>query len=88
MPPQPVDHQVSLALIELAKAFIPVIVSSIAAWFAYKASVNTKVAVEVSKKTEENTNHMKDELVALTSKAAHAEGVLAGRAMEQESGEK
>lgn len=35
---------------------------------------------ELSAHTETNTNHLKDELVALTAKASHAEGVKEGRA--------
>jgi hypothetical protein len=37
--------------------------------------------LEVSKRTEQNTNHIHDELVAVTKTASHAEGVIEGRAV-------
>lgn len=59
----------------------------IGAWFAFKASQHSRMAldssqeaVQVARHTEQNTNHMKDELVALTAKASHAEGVKEGEA--------
>ena len=47
-----------------------------AAYFSYKAAINSRDAVIISRHTEENTNHLKDELVALTAKASHAAGKL------------
>lgn len=43
----------------------------VSAYFSYKAKIQ-------SEKTEKNTNHMKDELVALTAKSSHAEGHAEG----------
>jgi hypothetical protein len=50
------------------------------AYFAYKAAVISKETKTIAQHTEQNTNHLKDELVALTAKASHAEGVLQGEA--------
>lgn len=58
-------------LIEIVRdsgIFLTAVMSALAAWFARRAVV-------VSKQTEQNTNHMKDELVSLTAKAAYAEGI-------------
>ena len=48
-----------------------------AAYFAYKASEHTRTAIDISKQTleqstkvEQNTNHLKDELVAEVRKAS------------------
>jgi hypothetical protein len=75
---------VQLALIASLTTIIP---SMVSAFFAYKASVHAKRAVDVAQKTEENTNHMKDELVALTAKSSHAEGVIEGKNSIQEKGQ-
>ena len=44
-----------------------------------EVKIATDSVVAISKHTEENTNHLKDELVALTAKASHAEGVIEGK---------
>jgi hypothetical protein len=68
---------VTIAMITALASLPPSIVGIAAAYFSYRASVNSRTAVIISKKTEENTNHLKDELVALTAKASHAEGMKA-----------
>ena len=55
--------------------------SIVAAYFAFRAKVHSEAAVVIAKHTEENTNHMKDELVAITRTAAHAEGVIEGKSI-------
>lgn len=70
------SDSVQLALIASATTVIPSVVS---AFFAYRASVHSKKALEVAKLTEVNTNGMKTELVDLTAKASHAEGLLQGQ---------
>jgi len=68
---------VTVALIGVFTSAIP---SCMAAFFAYRAAKHAARSVLISRHTEENTNHMKDELVALTAKSSHAEGFLEGRA--------
>ena len=41
----------------------------------------------MSRKTEKNTNSMKDALVASTAKASHAEGLAEGKAFEKPKGD-
>ena len=63
-----------------ACALVPTAMAAAAsAWFSYRASTYSQRAVKIAKATEENTNHMKDELVALTAKSSHAEGMLEGQ---------
>lgn len=57
---------VQVALIGVVTSAVP---SCMAAFFAWRAA-------KISEHTEQNTNHMKDELVALTAKSSHAEGML------------
>ena len=71
---------VQIAIITSLTTGIP---SLLGMWFAFLARKNSMDAANaaretqaVAKKTEENTNHMKDELVALTAKSSHAEGKL------------
>ena len=71
---------VLVAIITAAATVPGSIIAALAAFFAYRASDRAKDAVAISLKTEINTNHMKDELVALTAKSSHAEGVLEGEA--------
>lgn len=66
---------VTIALISACSAIPTSVVGIASAYWAYKAAVSSRLAVKISKHTEQNTNHLKDELVALTHKAAHAEGV-------------
>ena len=67
---------VKIAVIGMLGTAAPSLMS---AWFSYRASKHAARAVAVAEHTEENTNHMKDELVALTAKSSHAEGVLEGK---------
>lgn len=46
------------------------------------------VTLYYSRKTEKNTNSMKDALVEATAKLSHAEGKEEGRKLEEESAEK
>jgi hypothetical protein len=71
---------VKVALISAASTALP---SLLAAFFSYRASRHAKLAVQIATQTEENTNHMKDELVALTAKSSHAEGVLEGKSQQE-----
>jgi hypothetical protein len=66
---------VTIALIAACGGLPAAAVGIVSAWFSYKASEQSKETLTVSQHTEENTNHLKDELVALTRKDAHAEGV-------------
>jgi hypothetical protein len=67
---------VQLALIASMTTVIP---SALATFFSYRASVHSKKAAELAEDTRRNTDGMKDELVNLTAKASHAEGVLEGK---------
>lgn len=64
---------VQIALISACSTALP---SILAAFFAWRASVHARSASITSLQTEKNTNGMKNELVALTDKEAHARGVL------------
>ena len=69
---------VQIALIG-ACAGIPGTIGGIAAaWFSYKAATHSREAVVVAKETQQNTDGMKDQLVALTAKSSFAQGKLAG----------
>lgn len=46
------------------------------------------VTAYYSRRTEQNTNSMKDALVASTAKVSHAEGVIEGREIEEKSAER
>ena len=48
------------------------------AYFAYRASVHTKATMVATKQTEQNTNHLKDELVAAVKQVAFRKGVDQG----------
>ncbi len=48
--------------------------ATISACFSYLAARDAAHALAVSRKTEENTNHMKDELVAEVRSASFAAG--------------
>jgi hypothetical protein len=74
----------------LIAAGIPAVVSIVGAYFSYKASVIAGQTRTIAEKTEQNTNHMKDELVAaieakstLKESAAHAAGVIQGEGNRQ-----
>lgn len=62
---------VQIALISAMGSMFPSIVASL---FAYRSSMHSKETLNVAKKTEKNTNSMKDELVALTNKESYARG--------------
>ena len=71
---------VQIAIITSLTTGIP---SILGMWFAFLARKNALDAANtardtqvIARKTEENTNHLKDELVALTAKSSHAEGKL------------
>jgi uncharacterized sodium:solute symporter family permease YidK len=82
------SNAVEIEIIKALGTSLPIIaVGFFTAYFAYKAAqsakssaLNSAETLKVAKQTEINTNSMKDELVALTRKSAHAEGVLEGRA--------
>ncbi len=74
---------VEIALITSLTTGIPSILAMVFAFLGRRAALATQVTAQ---KTEENTNHMKDELVALTAKSSHAEGKLEGAAEEQAKG--
>lgn len=59
-------------------AAIAVLSNAVTGYFAYLASKQAKETLTVAKQTEQNTNHLKDELVALTRKDATAVGHLEG----------
>lgn len=71
---------VTIALITACGAIPTAIVGVMSAYFSYKAAITSKETKEIAKHTEQNTNHLKDELVALTAKSSHAEGVKEGEA--------
>lgn len=61
---------------------ILLLIAAISAWTAWTTRQTKAVAVEsldVSKKTEINTNSMKDALVKATAEASHAAGVTEER---------
>ena len=62
---------VVVALITGTTTMLPAMVAAI---FSFLASRDARRAMITSQRTETNTNHMKDELVALTQKSAFAEG--------------
>jgi len=62
---------VQIALISALTTGIPSILGAI---FAFMASRHAKAAAVQSAKTEENTNHMKDELVHEVRQASFAAG--------------
>lgn len=51
-------------------------------------AVMNMVTLYYSRRTEKNTNSMKDALVEATAKLSHAEGKEEGRKLEEESAEK
>jgi hypothetical protein len=72
---------VIIALISMCGTIPAAATGIVSAYFAYRASVTTKetktiteATAAVAKHTEQNTNHLKDEIVALTKKASFAEG--------------
>ena len=73
-----------LVLIAALSSFPPAIMGCVSAFFSYRAAVHAKAALIQSERTEENTNHMKDELVAAVKLASHAEGRAEGIAYTQE----
>lgn len=73
------SDNVVIAIAKAAETLPGAIASVAAAYFAYRAATTAKASLEVSKHTEANTNHLKDELVALTAKSSHAEGLLQGQ---------
>jgi len=70
---------VIIAIIAACATIPSAAVGIAAAYFSYKAAVASHETKLIAQHTEENTNHMKDELVALTRSSAHAEGVLEGK---------
>lgn len=64
---------VTVALISAASTAVP---SLLAAVFSFMASKHAREASETATRTERNTNGKMDQLVALTAKSSHAEGVL------------
>lgn len=70
---------VAIALITACASVPPSLVGVAAAYFSYRASKIAAETKQIAQHTEENTNHLKDELVELTAKASHAEGYKAGR---------
>jgi hypothetical protein len=76
-----------LVIIAIVQSLPMSVVGLASAWFSYRASVHSKAGLEVSRQTEHNTNHMKDELVALTQKSSHAEGILEGKRISEQSRE-
>lgn len=78
---------VAIAIIAACGTIPPSIVGLVSAFFAYKASAHSRAALEVARQTEANTNHMKDELVAITRVSAHAEGVLEEKKRTEETKE-
>lgn len=67
-----IDPNMVLLVIALVNAF-----TAFMAWKTKNIAQDTKVAAE---KTEVNTNHMREQLVAATGDAAHAAGKEEGRA--------
>ncbi len=74
---------VEIALITSLTTGIPSILAMVFAFLGRRAALATQVT---AKQTEENTNHMKDELVALTAKSSHAEGKLEAQQEAKENG--
>lgn len=77
----------AIAIVGVCAALPTSVAAFFSAFFSYKAAIHAQATLAVSRDTqalarhtEENTNHMKDELVALTKKSSHAEGVLEGKA--------
>lgn len=69
----------AIAFIQFAGT-IPVAAGAFfAAYFSYKSIEIARKTLEVSKKTEINTNSLAQQLVATTKAASHAEGVLEGK---------
>ena len=82
---------VQIALITSLTTGIPSILAMFFSFMARKHSIDavnvSRETQTIAQKTEQNTNHLKDELVALTAKSSHAEGKLEGKA-EAKNGEK
>lgn len=55
------------------------VIAAFNAWQSTKTQKISQEALEISRKTEINTNSMKDALVAATKLASHAEGLAEGR---------
>jgi hypothetical protein len=53
---------------------------SLNSYFSYRANVNSKKTLEVSQKTETNTNSIVEALVKTTGIEAHARGLKEGQA--------
>lgn len=68
------SEAVQLALIDKLPSLIAGVSGMFAAYFAYRAHRIAKDTNVVARKTEENTNHLKDELVAEVRKASFAAG--------------
>ena len=67
---------VQVALITSIPATLAAIFSYLASRRSADAAATARDTQVIAKKTEENTNHLKDELVELTAKSSHAEGKL------------
>ena len=85
-----VSDAVQIALITSLTTGIP---SILGMWFAFLARKNSMDAANTARETQKtaeqtqkNTNHMKDELVALTAKSSHAEGKLEAQNEAKENG--
>lgn len=61
--------------------------SILGAFYAYQASKHAKIAAEQAIKTEQNTNHMKDELVAEVRKTGLLDANAAYQAGKREAKE-
>jgi hypothetical protein len=78
-----VSDAVQIAIITSLTTGVP---SLLGMWFAFLARNAARQTQVIAQKTEENTNHMKDELVALTAKSSHAEGKLEAQNEAKENG--
>jgi len=79
------SDEVAKELIKTIPQVVTALGAAFATYFAYKslayskkAADNSTEAIVIAKQTEQNTNHMKDELVNEVRKASHAEGVKEG----------
>jgi hypothetical protein len=77
------SEKVLLAIVGIVPGIVAAGVSAISAYFAYKAHMTSIATREIAERTEENTNHLKDELVAEVRSASFA----AGRKQEKEAGQ-
>jgi hypothetical protein len=69
-----ISEAVQLKLVENIPQIMVGISSIAIAYFTYRTHEVTKDTNIIAKKTEENTNHLKDELVAEVRKASFAAG--------------